>query len=614
MRFVAQPYEQFVDNLLTALTGGMVREEHQFTGAEETYSMASPGALPISIKVFGQKGDRFMLFEGGIDYIFDTTQEVIVWKPEGKLPDDRSFFYINYYLKEGKRRLTDRNPGSVTATLAEAFAREFAVLHKQMEMIYRSAFVDLATDVSLDHVAALLDINRKDARFAGGEVLFKRSTPAQGDITIPADTLISTDEGQNFETSDRRTLRKGQLSVIVPIRAQVEGPAGRVAAGSIKKINRPILGIESVINEEATFFATAKETDEELRQRIKGTLERAGKSTLNAIKFGLIEEISEITENNIQITEHADMPGLVEVKLGLESKGDANLVRRIEQSIFNSKAAGIRVVHNLSTRTKTENIRKPEINRPELVHEETTHPVKERIGKQAPLHLPQEILTKMPEGMFPLRAEVFLRLTESNLSASEKEKIEDDVRTRVMDYIEAIPMGADLIYNKLLGHIVQSEEILDLILRIGPAPVGNFYTSNISTDGRKAKIDIHDVFVRLIEESVFIDIKVSLESKKSDASVDVTDDLYNAVEDSIHSILTVAQDKFSKIELKSAINGAVQQIDSRLQFIAGDFIIINAEYEETGRLLNNTDEVSLEENQVPELRDLNIEIKGVLDV
>ena len=39
------------------------------------------------------------------------------------------------------------SPGSVTRILAEAFAREFAVLHKQMETIYGSAFVDLADDV-----------------------------------------------------------------------------------------------------------------------------------------------------------------------------------------------------------------------------------------------------------------------------------------------------------------------------------------------------------------------------------------------------------------------------------------------------------------------------------
>ncbi len=295
MTFVAQPYEQFVDDLLTALTGGMIREEHRFVETEESYSLSSPGAIPFSVKVFGQRNETFLLFEGGIDYDYVADDSVIKWKTEGKNPDERSYFYVNYYFQEGRRQLTDRNPGSVTTTLAEAFSREFAVLHKQMDLIYRSAFVDLATGVSMDHVATLLGLTRKDAKYATGEVLFKRSTPAPGDITIPVGALVSTVHGQNFEPTVKRTLRRGQLSVVTPIRAQVEGPPGRVEAGAIVNINRPVFGIESITNEEATFFATEKETDEEFRRRIKGTLERAGKATRDAIKYSLIADISKIS-------------------------------------------------------------------------------------------------------------------------------------------------------------------------------------------------------------------------------------------------------------------------------------------------------------------------------
>lgn len=141
MTFVAHPYEQFVDDLLTALTGGMVKEEHQFVGYEESYTLASPDPNPISIKVFGQQNGTFARFETDIDYIVDAEQGTILWKDTGRLPDDYSYFYVNYYLKEGQSRLTDRSPGSVSTTLSEAFARELAVLHKQMEMIYKSAFV-----------------------------------------------------------------------------------------------------------------------------------------------------------------------------------------------------------------------------------------------------------------------------------------------------------------------------------------------------------------------------------------------------------------------------------------------------------------------------------------
>src|SRR5262245_18248609 len=137
MTFVAQPYELFADDLLTALTGGMIREEFRFVGIEERYSLGSPGALPQTVKVLGQRSDVFTVFEGGKDYDYQAGG-VIAWRSNGRPPDDRTFFYVNYYVQEGRRRLTDRNPGSVTTTLAESFAREFAVLHKQMEMIYLS--------------------------------------------------------------------------------------------------------------------------------------------------------------------------------------------------------------------------------------------------------------------------------------------------------------------------------------------------------------------------------------------------------------------------------------------------------------------------------------------
>jgi uncharacterized phage protein gp47/JayE len=611
MTFVAQNYERFADDLLTALTGGVIREEHRFTGPAELYSLASPGAVAATVKVFGQRNDSFALFEGGIDYDYKSEEGVIVWKEKGRLPDDQSYFYVNYYLQEGRRRLTDRNPGGVTTTLAEAFAREFAVLHKQMEMIYQSAFVDLAKGTSLDHVAALLGINRKDAKFASGEALFKRSAPAEGDITIPVGALVSTDQGQNFETTDKRTLRRGQLSVVATIRAQAEGPAGRVEAGAIKNVNRPIFGVESVINEAATFFATEKETDEELRRRIKGTLERAGKSTLNAIKFSLIEEVPGVNEGNVQVSEGAE-PGKVEVKFGLGGAVDPDLVRRIEESLFNSRAAGVRVTHNLPTRggQGAAQSAAPSVARPEVVGHFAAK------GEPIPaIHAPRETLNRMPEGVIELQIEVLLRLTEQNLSASQKENIEDDVLSRVVDFIEALPMGADLVYNKLLGRVIEPEEVSDAILLIRTAPSGapasEAYKANLATDGRKAKVDRRRVFVGLMNEAIFIDVQVTLEEKPQAQGAAVTPLIETAINDTVKGALAAARDKLSKAGLRAAIGAVIA--DTGLQFVADNPVIINAEYEETGRLLNNTDEVAVEEHQVLELRKADIRMKGELD-
>lgn len=619
MSFVAQPYERFVDDLLTALTGGVTREEHQFVSSDQPYALASPGVIASSVKVFGHRNNGFVLFEGGIDYLYRADQEAIVWNQNGRLPDDHSYFYVNYYLQEGIRRLTDRNPGSVTATLGEAFAREFAVVHKQMEMIYESAFVDLATGSSLDHVAALLSLTRKDAKFAGGEVLLRRNSPAEGDIAIPAGTLVSTDQGQNFETTDKRTLRKGQLSVIASIRAQVEGPAGRVEAGAIKNINRPIFGIDSVSNEGATFFASEKETDEELRRRIKGTLERAGKSTLNSIKFSLIEEIPGINEGNVQVSESAGMPGRVEVKFGLGSTVEPDLVRRIEESIFSSRPAGVRVVHNLPTRSESGNATTTGSQNGNITRESVVADFDQKEQPRLAVPLPAEVLAGMPDGIVNLQVEVLLRLSENNLSVPQKENIEDGVRTAVAGFIEAIPMGADLVYNKLLGRVVASDEVADAILLVGAAGGGNgsattFYNSNIGTDGRKAKVDINNVYVGLMGETILIDVLVLVEeAPNAQTPRQITPALTMAVENAVKSTLAGASEKLLKTDLRSQISSTITAQSPGLQLIAGNAVVINALYEESGRLLNNTDEVSVESHQMLKLGTLRMEVQGELD-
>lgn len=613
MSFVAEPYEQFVDDLLTALTGGTVREEHQFSGPDDSYSLSTPGAIAFTLKVTGTRGDQYAVFEQGIEFTYDETAQAIHWKPNAKLPDLATYVYVNYYVQDAPARLTDRNPGSVTTTLAEAFAREFAVLHQQMDGIYRSAFIDLASGSSVDHIAALLGVTRKDPRFASGEVLFKRGTPAPGDILIPAGTVVSTDQGQNFETTDKRTLRRGQLSVICPIRAQVEGTPGKVDAVAIKNINRPIFGIDSVQNDSATFFGSGRETDAELKQRVQGALERAGKSTVDAIRYALIEDIPEITEDNIQVAENPQTVGLVEVKLGIESS-TPDLVSRVEDSIFAARPAGVRVTHNLPTDAPSAGQETADaITRAQAVDD---------LQGQGELpglnHVPANVLSTMPDRVLPMRAEALLRLAGQNLSAAQKETIEDGVRTAIAGYINGLPMGAPLMFNKLLGLVVQPDDIADAALLVGGESGGAFYSfkGNLATDGRKAKIDPTRIFVGLMDEPVFVDIVVQLEANpavKSSTPPQVTAALKSAITQALNLMLAGAARTIAKQDVVSAIRTVVASTSPELQLAAGTPVSLNADFAESGRLLNNTDTLALADNESPSLRNLTVNLKGALD-
>lgn len=601
MTFVPQPFEQIADDLLTALTGGVTREEHRFVGAEETYALASPDAITASVKVTGVRQGAFAAFDRDIDYSVDTTEGAIRWRagPDARPPDAQTFFHVNYYRAEGVRRLTDRNPGSVNATLAYAFAREVAVLQQQMDAIYWSPFVDHATGTSLDHTAALLALVRKDARFAGGTVLFRRATPAPGDITIAAGTVVSTELGDAFETTDKRTLRRGQLSVSAPVRAQTQGPAGRVAAGAVTIVNRPIFGVESVVNEEPTFFATAKETDDEFRRRIRGTLERAGKSTVEAIRVSLIEQVPGVDETNVQVAERADVPGLVEVKLGLGAEVTEDIVRRVDEAIFAARPAGVRVTHNLRVGGGAGG-----------AGGSVAGTMATGAPKVPARRLDPDDLARFPDGVLELQVAVALQLADPSLSAVEKERVEEALRERVVAWVDALPMGGDIVYSKLLARAVDADEVLDATLAVGAFGAGApAYRENLATDGRKARVAPDAVDVSLMAEPVLFDLLV-LTAPNGTPPAPVHQDLARQALDAVLAETVAGRADgaaVTKADVQGALTRALAAATPPLTLAASRAVVLNAEYADTGRVLVDTDAVALAPHHAPARRTLRLE-------
>jgi len=586
MTFVAATFEQIADDLLTALTGGTTREEHRFVGAGESYAVASPDAIPESVRVTGEVGERLVRFARDIDYSLDPNTGAIRWRDSNtaRHPDADSYFYVNYYRSETPRPLTDRNPGSVTFLVASAFARELAVVQRQMRGVYESAFVDLATGTSLDQVAALLGLTRRDARFAVGEVLFFRSTPASGDITVPAGTLVSTERGDVFETAERRTLRRGQLSLTAAIRATTEGPSGRVDAGAIIIVNRPIFGIDGVTNGETTFFASEKESDEAFRRRIRGALERAGKASLDAIRLELLESVPGLNDTNVQVAER-DVPGVVDVKLGVGADITEDFVRRVDEAIVRARPAGVRVTHNLRrSRASGTGGDRPD-GAPMAVLE----------GVRPLVALPADTLALNSDGIVALRVSVLLRLIDPNLTAAQKESVTGEVRQRVIAYFDALPMGAPVIHAKLLGTVVAHEAVGDAVIRLG-APGGAQPTieDNVDTAGRRTLVPSSSIGISLMAEPVHVDVLVQVAAHGPRPGPTHDD----AVRHVLEALPLPGGATLQRADVISAVTLALAHTDPPLALSDASAIVINAAYDDTGRVLLNPERVALAENHV----------------
>lgn len=526
MTFVAEPYVNVADQVLTALTGGVARETHRFFAGANAFSFEIGGDSvdPESVRALGQAGGAFFAFQPGRDFTIGRdgvlrflAADAAPGEPPATAarrpadgatwPDEATEFYVGYYpLDTSGALLTDRNVGSVARTLGEAFARELAVLRSQLEMIYRSGFVDTAEGTSLDMVVALLGVARKARDFAVGGVRFYRDVPAPADIFVPEGTRVSTalalpapDGGPprpvSFVTTADRTLARGQLSVEAPVRAEEQGPRGVVDGGAIALIDQTVLGIAGAVNDAPTVFGAAGESDDELRRRAKAVAERAGRATPRALTNALTG-IGPIRENDVKIVEQLGLrPGVVEVFVAADPT--AQLAVSVEQAILSTRAAGIRVEHNLQTFLPS-----------------ATLP----IGSTGEV---REEGTSTPEGAtasdfrFPVAADITIFPEDPRVAGAEKDAIQTAVVAAVTGYVEASSMGDVLVYNRLSADVMAVAGVYDSVLDIAPvpevpqAPVAGKRNIDLP-EGRRAVVDAAAIRVTFAGAPLSFDFQITV--------------------------------------------------------------------------------------------------------
>jgi uncharacterized phage protein gp47/JayE len=458
--FAAEPFGVFVDDLVSALTGGVTREELVFTSEAGRYRLGSGGDfLADTVRVHGLVEGDFFRFRKDLDFGL-AADGSISWlqAPAGgprsgaQWPDLGSHFYLSYERKPEQRAapvLTDRNPGSVVRTLAESFAREYAVMSNQLDRVYEAGFLETAEGRDLDQVVALVGVERRSRSVAAGEVVFSRPTPAAADIFIPEGTQLSSSQPPTItvETVEARTLRAGTVSVSVPVQALAPGPSGAALAGQIKVIHRPILGIESATNPTAMTFTGDSEADEALRRRARRALETGGRSTVSAL-IGALLTIEGVREEDIRVAEdHVAFPGTVKVTIASVAELDDVRRRRAAELIDEVRPAGVRVLHNLP-----------------VAPPPTLPPAGGEGGAPAGPPLPPVSPLASSETTFALGIKAAVTPASASLTAAQKATL----RTRVEEAIVALAggygIGEHVVYNQIVGAVMQVEGVNDVSL------------------------------------------------------------------------------------------------------------------------------------------------------
>lgn len=184
---------------------------------------------------------------------------------------------------------------SVFGQIIGIMAERFADLEALTQLVYSSAFVDGATESSLDDLAALLAVVRPAATYST-VTLTLGGTPT---TAIAAGSIAEDAEGIQWITQALATIGGGG-TVDVEARPANTGPiVGR--AGTINTIATPIAGWSTVTNALDADVGRAVASDSELRTLIRLTA-RAGGSSLEGLRAQLLR-LDGVTE--VEIAENA---------------------------------------------------------------------------------------------------------------------------------------------------------------------------------------------------------------------------------------------------------------------------------------------------------------------
>lgn len=516
MSYAAEPYEVFVEDLLGNLTGAISRIRLTFRDDLRPFEIGTnPPARPRTVRVHGLAGGEYRRFVEGTDFTF--ADGVIEWleerpgvrSPTATWPDDGSDFWVGFEPVPGSVEppvLTDRNEGSITRTLAESMALEFAVVAHQLEAVYESAHLSTAAGKDLDHVVELVGITRRGQLHARGAVTLRRSSPAPADVTIPAGTLVSTAEPPQVtaETTETVTLRRGTLAVNAPVRAQADGPSGVAAARSLTVLHRPILGIEEVVNTQALTFGGSAESDAELRRRAARSLETNGRSTVAAIT-GALASVDGIREQDVLVEEdHLAFPGVV--KIVITGNPDDTTKLAASRALEQVRPAGIRLVHDLPAPSAVVPI----------------------VGDTEPGgggDAPTGSGAVVDEHDFPIALRAVVTPASTELTDLERNELVDAVIGAIETKMDELGVGQPVVYNSIVATIMQIAGVLDVVVDIAPAAGGAQPSGRVNLrppSGTRALLVPAERDVTLGGALVALDVSVVIQRLGSSATADPT--------------------------------------------------------------------------------------------
>ena len=179
---------------------------------------------------------------------------------------------IDQYIQsnyDGLTKITDFNVGSEAYHLTDLIASLMLEHREDIDSNYRMSMIHYAEGEFLDNFGDMAGVHREQSSPSVGEVTFTLENAKTDIITIPADTVVATDDAISFILTDDVNIMPGELTGNGEVLCEQEGEYTNVLPGTVNIIISD-LGINdiSVTNEDYFTDGADIEEDDDYRARI----------------------------------------------------------------------------------------------------------------------------------------------------------------------------------------------------------------------------------------------------------------------------------------------------------------------------------------------------------
>lgn len=314
------------------------------------------------------------------------------------------------------------------------------------ENVFYSASPKFAEGNLLSNTGKYIGIARKQASWASGSI---RITGDE-DTFINAGFVVKTGSGIMFETLEDVTIDENGY-VETSISALDVGVSGNVAENTITVMDKPLLGVTSVTNPQATSGGQDEESDTVFRARYDTSTAISSGSTIDAIKANLltltgVEDVT-ITENETD----GEVNGIPPHSFETFVYGGQDTA--IAEAIFEKKPGGIKAFGTT------------------ILDVEDSQGVLHTIGFTRPTSVDIYFkITKTVDSNYPLDGDT-------------------QIKNAILNYMSEIKLGQDVVVYKVISLIsnLSLSGLLDIIVELSVDGV-TYSSSNISIDTNSAAV------------------------------------------------------------------------------------------------------------------------------